>query len=110
MKLYNENEKINIGYEPMFLGKAKTIQRYDVLKYTVFEDISEAMLEDFWKKQEVKLIDDKTDHDVAPEHIRHIFSLNIKRQSVLDTIQGRSLLATIGRVLRKHSLSYNNKK
>jgi ribonucleoside-diphosphate reductase beta chain len=104
MLIYDETAKLNIGHEPMFLGTAKTLQRYDILKYTPFEDISETMLEDFWKKQEIKLVNDKADHDVAPAHIKHIFTMNIKRQAVLDTIQGRSLLATIGRVLTNSEL------
>jgi ribonucleoside-diphosphate reductase beta chain len=99
MNIYDELNKTNPHEEKIFFGSGKGIQRYDTVKYSRFEDISESMLEDFWKKQEVKLINDKSDYDNADSAIRRVFDLNIKRQSIMDTIQGRSLLSTIGRVL-----------
>ncbi len=76
--------------EPMFLGQPVNIARYDQQKYPVFERLTEKQLSFFWRPEEVDVSKDRLDFAKLPEHEKHIFISNLKYQSLLDSIQGRS--------------------
>jgi len=76
--------------EPMFLGQSVNVARYDVQKYEVFEKLIEKQLSFFWRPEEVDVSKDKIDYAALPEHEKHIFISNLKYQTLLDSIQGRS--------------------
>jgi ribonucleoside-diphosphate reductase beta chain len=97
--IYDENSRPEIGLNPIFLGTNKNVQRYDILKYPVFEDISVEMLENFWQPQEMKIKHDYDTYKTLSNAEKRVYDYNIKRQNLLDSLQGRGLLATIGRVL-----------
>ena len=44
----------------------------------------------FWQPQEINLIKDAKDFKDLTNHERHIFTSNLKRQILLDSVQGRS--------------------
>jgi ribonucleoside-diphosphate reductase beta chain len=67
-----------------------TIQRYDRQKYPFFEKITEKQLGFFWLPTEVDLIKDQSDFKALSPHEQHIFTSNLKRQILLDSVQGRS--------------------
>nr|WP_218057507.1 class Ia ribonucleoside-diphosphate reductase subunit beta [Gilliamella apicola] len=76
--------------EPMFLGQSVNVARYDQQKYEMFEKLIEKQLSFFWRPEEVDISQDRIDYAALPEHEKHIFISNLKYQTLLDSIQGRS--------------------
>lgn len=76
--------------EPMFLGQPVNVARYDQQKYEIFEKLIEKQLSFFWRPEEVDVSSDRIDYNKLPEHEKHIFISNLKYQTLLDSIQGRS--------------------
>ena len=76
--------------EPMFFGQAVNIARYDQQKYEIFEKLIEKQLSFFWRPEEVDVSQDRLDYSNLAEHEKHIFISNLKYQTLLDSIQGRS--------------------
>jgi len=67
-----------------------TIQRYDTLKYKTFDKLTEKQLGFFWRPEEVDVTQDSKDFRGLTEHEQHIFTSNLKRQILLDSVQGRA--------------------
>ena len=76
--------------EPMFFGQTVNVARYDQQKYEVFERLIEKQLSFFWRPEEVDVSQDRIDYQTLPPHEQHIFISNLKYQTLLDSIQGRS--------------------
>jgi len=74
----------------MFFGRSVNVARYDKQKYPIFEKLIEKQLSFFWRPEEVDLSTDRKDFMKMPEHEKHIFLSNLKYQTLLDSIQGRS--------------------
>ena len=72
------------------------IQRYDTLKYRQFEKLTEKQLSFFWIPQEVDILRDAKDFKDLSDHEQHIFTSNLKRQILLDSVQGRAPSAAFG--------------
>lgn len=77
-------------HEPMFFGQSVNVARYDQQRYEIFENLIEKQLSFFWRPEEVDVSQDRIDYRKLPEHERHIFISNLKYQTLLDSIQGRS--------------------
>ena len=76
--------------EPMFFGRNVNVARYDRQKYPIFEKLIEKQLSFFWRPEEVDLSTDRKDFQKMPDHEKHIFLSNLKYQTLLDSVQGRS--------------------
>ncbi len=76
--------------EPMFFGRPVNVARYDKQKYPIFEKLIEKQLSFFWRPEEVDLTNDRKDFMGMPDHEKHIFLSNLKYQTLLDSVQGRS--------------------
>lgn len=76
--------------EPMFFGQPVNVSRYDQQKYEIFEQLIEKQLSFFWRPEEVDVSQDRIDFHNLPENEKHIFLSNLKYQTLLDSIQGRS--------------------
>ena len=74
----------------MFLDESVDIQRFDLVKYPQLEKITEKQLGFFWRPEEVDISKDKKDFEALTEHEQHIFTSNLKRQILLDSVQGRA--------------------
>jgi ribonucleoside-diphosphate reductase beta chain len=76
----------------MFLDSNEGIgmQRYDVLKYKSFDKLTDKQLGFFWRPEEIDVLRDAADFKGLTEHEQHIFTSNLKRQILLDSVQGRS--------------------
>jgi ribonucleoside-diphosphate reductase beta chain len=66
------------------------IQRYETLKYRQFDKLTDKQLGFFWRPEEVDVVRDAKDFKELTEHEQHIFTSNLKRQILLDSVQGRS--------------------
>ena len=74
----------------MFLDESVAIARYDDLKYKQFDMLTDKQLGFFWRPQEVDLTKDTKDFRDLSKHEQHIFTSNLKRQIILDSVQGRA--------------------
>jgi len=92
MSVFNIDNKINHTQALAFLDEsgAQPIQRYDVLKYRQFDKLTDKQLGFFWRPEEVDVLRDAKDFKELTEHEQHIFTSNLKRQILLDSVQGRS--------------------
>ena len=82
-------EKIDFTKQTMFFGPDQNTQRYDVFKFPEFDKLNQTMLGYFWRPEEVSLQKDRADFaNFRPEQ-RHIFTANLKYQTLLDSVQGR---------------------
>ncbi|MCJ8312372.1 MAG: ribonucleotide-diphosphate reductase subunit beta [Saccharospirillaceae bacterium] len=88
-KTFNR-DSFNVLEQPMFFGRNVNVSRYDQQKYPIFESLIEKQLSFFWRPEEVDLSTDRSDFADLPEHEKHIFISNLKYQTLLDSIQGRS--------------------
>ena len=66
------------------------MQRYDSLKYRQFDKLTDKQLGFFWRPEEVDILRDAKDFKDLADHEKHIFTSNLKRQILLDSVQGRS--------------------
>lgn len=73
-----------------------TIQRYDTMKYKTFDKLTESQLGFFWLPTEVDILRDAKDFKDLTEHEQHIFTSNLKRQILLDSVQGRAPSVAFG--------------
>ena len=73
----------------MFFDGSVDIARYDHIKYPVLDKLTDKQLGFFWRPEEVDISKDKSDFHKLTEHEQHIFTSNLKRQILLDSVQGR---------------------
>jgi ribonucleoside-diphosphate reductase beta chain len=66
------------------------MQRYDTLKYRQFDKLTDKQLGFFWRPEEVDILRDAKDFRDLTDWEQHIFTSNLKRQILLDSVQGRS--------------------
>ena len=66
------------------------VQRYDTLKYRQFDKLTDKQLGFFWRPEEIDVVRDAKDFKELTEFEKHIFTSNLKRQILLDSVQGRS--------------------
>ena len=86
--VFNKN-KVDFTKQHMFFGEDQNTQRYDVFKYPEFDKLNQTMLSYFWRPEEVSLQKDRADYaNFRPEQ-KHIFTSNLKYQTLLDSVQGR---------------------
>src|SRR5210317_2252876 len=82
-------DKVDFTKEYMFFGADQNTQRYDVFKYPEYDKLNQTMLGYFWRPEEVSLQKDRADFaNFRPEQ-KHIFTSNLKYQTLLDSVQGR---------------------
>lgn len=73
-----------------FFDDAPTIARYDRQKYPFLEKLTDKQLGFFWRPEEIDIFKDAKDFKALTEHEQHIFTSNLKRQILLDSVQGRA--------------------
>lgn len=77
--------------EPMFFGNPVNVARYEKQRYENFEKLTEKQISQFWRPEEVDLSRDRMDFkQKLSDAERHIFTSNLKYQTLLDSVQGRS--------------------
>jgi ribonucleoside-diphosphate reductase beta chain len=91
MKYTTFNQKNNNPLlEPMFFGNPVNVARYDQQKHPIFEKLIEKQISFFWRPEEVDVSKDRVDFQKLSDSEKHIFISNLKYQTLLDSIQGRS--------------------
>ena len=83
----------------MFFDEPLGMQRFDTLKYRAFDKLTDKQLGFFWRPEEVDILRDANDFKNLTEHEQHIFTSNLKRQIVLDSVQGRAPAESFGSIV-----------
>ena len=92
MTVLNTKNRVDHTKVKMFLDPTggPVVQRYDTLKYKQFDKLTDKQLGFFWRPEEVDILKDATDFKNLSDHEQHIFTSNLKRQILLDSVQDRS--------------------
>jgi len=88
----------------LFCAGGRGIQRYDSSTYTIFDKLQKQQRGQFWTPDEIDLSQDKNDLTVAQTHEKFILTENIKQLIFLDSVQGRGITQTLGRVCSNNEL------
>ena len=98
MSVFNSQNKTDHTKALAFMDPAGgvAIQRFDMLKYKQFDKLTDKQLGFFWRPEEVDVTKDSNDFKGLTEHERHIFTSNLKRQILLDSVQGRAPVEAFG--------------
>jgi ribonucleoside-diphosphate reductase beta chain len=89
MTVFNNN-KFDATEQNCFFGNPVNIARYDRQKYPIFEKLTEKQNGFFWQPTEIDCLRDAKDFKGLSDHEKHIFTSNLKRQILLDSVQGRA--------------------
>lgn len=92
MSVFNLNNRNKHTEALAFLDPSGpvTVQRFETLKYKQFDKLTDKQLGFFWRPEEVDVMRDAKDFKELTPHEQHIFTSNLKRQILLDSVQGRS--------------------
>jgi len=101
MNVFDVNNKVDHTKVKAFLDPTggPTIQRYDTMKYPSFDKFTDQQLGFFWRPEEVDVYRDSKDFKALTEHEQHIFTSNLKRQILLDSVQGRAPAESFGNIV-----------
>jgi ribonucleoside-diphosphate reductase beta chain len=69
------------------------------MKYKQFDKLTDKQLGFFWRPDEVDILRDAKDFKDLTVHEQHIFTSNLKRQILLDSVQGRAPTVAFGPVV-----------
>jgi ribonucleoside-diphosphate reductase beta chain len=92
MSVFNVDKKGNHRSSLAFFDPngGVAIQRFDTMKYPFFDRLTDSEIGFFWQPTEVEIVKDSADFKSLTEYEQHIFTSNLKRQILLDSVQGRS--------------------
>ena len=94
--VFDSNNKKDHTTVKAFFDDAPTIARYDRQKYAWIDKLTDRQLGFFWRPEEVDIYRDAKDFKNLTSHEQHIFTSNLKRQILLDSVQGRAPTIAFG--------------
>jgi ribonucleoside-diphosphate reductase beta chain len=94
--VFDSSNKKDATQVKAFFDDAPTIARYDKQKYAWIEKLTDKQLGFFWRPEEVDIYKDAKDFKDLTVHEQHIFTSNLKRQILLDSVQGRAPIIAFG--------------
>lgn len=99
MSVFNLNKVDHLNAK-MFFDPSGTvdIQRFDRVKYPELEHLTISQLGFYWRPEEVDINKDIIDFSKLSSAEQHIFTSNLKRQILLDSVQGRSPTMAFGSI------------
>jgi ribonucleoside-diphosphate reductase beta chain len=89
MRVITKSSKSHLERKMFFDGDVE-IARYDTVKYPQFEKLTDRQLGFFWRPEEVSILRDAKDFRDLSAAEQHMFTSNLKRQILLDSVQGRA--------------------
>jgi ribonucleoside-diphosphate reductase beta chain len=82
---------MNVTPDKLFFGESgHGISRYDIVKYPTLDKLDEKMKSFYWNPKEIDLSQERRSFSLMTDIEQFIFTSNLKRQILLDSIQGRS--------------------
>lgn len=83
--------KLSSDSDSLFFGNCgHGISRYDIVRYPIFQKINNKMQGFFWRPNEIDVSQEKRSFEKMTESERFVFTSNLKRQILLDSVQGRA--------------------
>ena len=89
MTVFNK-KNIDFTKNKIFFGEELNTQRFDESKYPIFDKLTQTQLGFFWRPEEVSLQKDRNDYAQLNDAQKHIFTSNLRYQTLLDSVQGRA--------------------
>lgn len=91
MTVYNQTN-VPIGTAKLFFDESGPVgtQRYEHAKYPILERILENQMANYWRPTEISLQKDAADFKKFSLAEEHVYTSNLRRQIVLDSVQGRA--------------------
>ena len=89
MTVFNKNN-VDFKKAKPFFGEPLNTQRFDEFKYPIFDKLTQTQLGFFWRPEEVSLQKDRADYQTLTDAQKHIFTSNLRYQTLLDSVQGRA--------------------
>lgn len=86
--VFSKRDKSHLS-SMMFFDGSVDVARYDQVKYPTLDKMTDKQLGFFWRPEEIDVSKDRSDFAKLSDHEKHIFTSNLKRQIMLDSIQGR---------------------
>lgn len=81
----------NISNDRLFFGDSgHGISRYDIVRYPVLSKLNSKMQGFFWRPNEIDMSQEKRSFESMSESEKFVFTSNLKRQILLDSVQGRA--------------------
>lgn len=80
----------------IFFDEPVKISRFDKLKHPWMRKLTKKQMGFFWQPEEVELNRDAKDFKGLSDHEKHIFTSNLKRQILLDSVQGSAPSEALG--------------
>lgn len=96
--VFSNKEKSHLESKLFFDGGVG-VSRYDRVKYPVFDGFTTRQLGFFWRPEEIEVYRDSKDFKSLSPMEQHIFTSNLLRQIVLDSVQGRGPVAAFGPIV-----------
>ena len=95
MSVFNIKDKKSHLEKKAFFDDPVTVARYDSVKYPIFDQLARKQMGFFWVPEEVDVLRDAKDFKQLTDVEKHIFTSNLKRQILLDSVQGRAPLEAL---------------
>lgn len=90
MTIFND-KIVDHTKEYMFFGEPLNTARYDKMKFSKFDHLTEQQLGYFWRPTEIDISKDVNDFQNKMSDVdRRVYIHNLQYQTLLDSIQGRS--------------------
>lgn len=94
MKILN----LNTHPDKLFFGESgHGVARYDVVRYPVFNKLNKHMRSLFWEPETVPMAQERRSFQSMTDAEQFVFTENLKRPIIMDTIQGRAPCLLFGR-------------
>ena len=84
LSLTTNNDKLFFG------DSGHGISRYDVVRYPILQKLNNKMQGFFWRPNEIDMSQEKRSFEKMTNAEQFVFTANLKRQILLDSIQGRA--------------------
>lgn len=92
------------GSAKLFFDGNVDIQRYETSKYPIFAKLLDQQQSFFWRPTEINLSKDAIDFKQFSKAQEHVFTSNLKRQILLDSVQGRAPTIAYGPIVSDPTL------
>jgi ribonucleoside-diphosphate reductase beta chain len=93
--IINTSTEVDFTKQPMLFGETLGLQRFDVFKYPAFDQLTKRQMSYFWTPEEIQLTKDIGDYKKFTDIQKHIFTMNLSYQILLDSVQSRGTISCL---------------
>lgn len=82
---------LTVNYDKLFFGESgHGVARYDIVRYPILAKLNIKMQNFFWRPEKISMVGEKASFESLTKAEQHVFTSNLSRQIILDTVQGRA--------------------